>query len=450
MTLRPPVIALVTLSLAACTAVGPDYEAPNIALAASYAEGGSAPVGTVSQQLWWTDYQDRTLNALVDRGLAQNLDIRTSIERINEAQASLRTTGLPALVNGSLSGNLERTGAEGVSYTQDTSASFNPSIMLDLFGGERRAREQALAQLDAAQLDVGVARLAFLSALVSNYIDARYFQEALAITRQNLSSRGETLDLVQRQRSAGTVSDLDVARAQALYDETRANIPSLEANFLATVYALATLLAEPAQPLIASLQQGAPQPRARARTSAGVPADLLRNRPDVRSAERDLAASVAAIGVAEAELYPALSLGGTVTSAATRSWTFGPALSIPVLSQPLLRGNRNQAISRAKQAELTWRNSVLSAVEEVQSAQTSYSRSVRTVSATRDALRSYERVVELSRATYEGGTTNLLDLLDSERSRGSAQLSLAQSVRELANNWGTLQIAAGRGWNYRR
>ncbi len=449
MILRIPAMTLFTLGLVGCTAVGPDYTAPGIALSAAYAEGDAAPLGDVSQQLWWTDYQDQTLNALVERGLAQNLDIRTAVERISEAQASLRTTGLPSQINGSIGGDLTRSGAEGVSYSQSTSASFNPSIMLDLFGGERRAREQALAQLESAGLDVGVARLAFLSALVSNYIDARYFQEALAITRQSLSSRGETLDLVQRQRSAGTVTDLDVARAQALYDETRANIPSLESSFLATVYALATLLAEPAQPLIASLQRGAPQPRARARTNAGVPADLLRNRPDIRAAERDLAAAVAAIGVAEAELYPALTLSGTVTSAATRSWNFGPALSVPVLRQPALRGNRDQAISRARQAELAWRASVLGAVEEVQAAQTAYSRSAASLSATRDALRSYERVVELSRATYQGGTTTVLDLLDSERSRGSAQLSLAQTVRDLANTWGRLQIAAGRGWNYR-
>ena len=447
MTFRIPALVLATLGLAACT-VGPDYVAPGVTLAASYAETGARPVGNVSQQLWWRDYEDATLNALVARGLAQNLDIRTSIARIEEAQANVRTTGLPAQVSGALSGDATRSGSEGISYTDNSSASFNPSILLDLFGGERRAREQALARLEAVRLDVGVARLAFLSSLVSNYIDARYFQEALAITRQNQRSRAETLDLVQRQREAGSVTDLDVARAQALLDETRANIPSLEANFLASVYALATLLAEPAQPLIASLQQGAPQPRARSRANAGVPADLLRNRPDIRSAERTLAATTAAVGVAEADLYPSLTLGGTVTSAATRSWNFGPAISLPVLSQPRLRGNRDQAISRARQAELDWRATVLDAVEEVQAAQSAYTRSATTVSATRDALRSYERVVELSRATYDVGTTTLLDLLDSERLRGNAQLSLAQSVRDMASNWGRLQIAAGRGWNY--
>ncbi|MGY9050454.1 MAG: TolC family protein, partial [Rhodobacterales bacterium] len=262
MKFRTPAMTFATVGLVACTSVGPDYKTPDIALTTAFAEGDTAPLGDVSQQLWWTDYQDQTLNALVDRGLAQNLDIRTAIERIEQAQASLRTTGLPSQVSGSLTGNLTRTGAEGVGYDQGTSAGFSPSIMMDLFGGERRARERAIAQLEGAKLDVGVARLAFLSSLVSNYIDARYYQEALAITRQNLSSRGETLDLVQRQRSAGTVSDLDVARAQALYDETRANVPSLEANFFASVYALATLLAEPAQPLITDLQRGAPQPRA--------------------------------------------------------------------------------------------------------------------------------------------------------------------------------------------
>ena len=235
-------------------------------------------------------------------------------------------------------------------------------------------------------------------------------------------------------------------QTRALLEQTRASIPQLENGFMGAVYAIATLLAEPAQPLIQEMQKGAAQPRPRGSAAAGVPADLLRNRPDVRSAERALAGAVADIGVAEAALLPAVDLSGTITATSNRTWSFGPALSLPVLNQPVLRASRDAAVSRAKQAELDWRAAVLSAVEDVQKAQSAYLRDGRRLSALSLTAQSYARARDLSRETYEVGTTNFLDFLDAERSMGDAQLSVAAAVQALANDWTALQIAAGRGW----
>ncbi|TPE47495.1 efflux transporter outer membrane subunit [Amaricoccus solimangrovi] len=444
---RPPAgLALVPVAclLAAC-AVGPDYHAPSISLSSRFAESGAASDGDVALERWWTGFGDPTLNALADQGLAQNLDILTAVERINQSEAVLRATGLPALVSGDIAAGTGRSKQQG-SIATESSATAAADLVIDLFGGERRAQEQATAQLQASELDVGTARLAFLSSLVGAYVDARYYQEAAAITRGLIESRQQTRDLVKRQQSVGLATDLDVLQSQALLDQTRATLPAFEQGFASSVFAMATLLATPAAPLMTSLQRGAAQPRPPAGAGAGIPADLLRNRPDVRAAERSYAAAVANVGVAEASLYPSLDLAGAITASNPSSWSFGPALVIPVLNQPLLRASRDQAISEAKQAELGWRQTVLSAVEDVQTAQGATIRGRRELSAQRAATENYGRARDLSQQTYEAGTTTFLDFLDAERSAGTTALALALSRRSLAIDWVSLQIAAGRGW----
>ncbi len=434
------------LLLASACAVGPDYQPPRIGLAGAFADGGRASDGEVALERWWTGFNDPTLNALADRGLAQNLDILTAVERINQSEAVLRGTGLPALVTGDVVANSTRAKSQSGTIATESSATAAAAVVIDLFGGERRAQEQAQAELEASTFDVGTARLAFLSSLVGAYIDARYYQAAVAITRGLIDSRQQTLDLVERQRSVGLATDLDVLQSRALLEQTQATLPAFEQGFASSVNSIATFLATPSGPIEQGMQRGAAQPRPPRNDEAGLPADLLRNRPDVRSSERGYAAAVAAVGVAEADLYPSLDLAGTVTSANPSSWSFGPALVIPVLNQPLLRTYRDQAVSEAKQAGLSWQQTVLSAVEEVQTAQGATIRGRRELTAQQAATTSYGQARDLSRQTYEGGTTTFLDLLDAERSAGTTALALALSRRALANSWVALQIAAGRGW----
>ncbi|MBC7282047.1 efflux transporter outer membrane subunit [Hoeflea sp.] len=443
-----PRISILTaslISLSACTSVGPDYKALDAATPASYVEGGTISAGDVAPVKWWQGLGAPQLDALVERGLAQNLSIQTAIERVEETRAALRSTGA-GTVSGNLTGASLRSGGSASPTASTNSAVFNASLVLDLFGGQRRAVERARAQAESADYDIGTARLAFLASLTGAYVDARYFQETLELTRRTIATRERTFELVRAQEDAGTATELDRVQARALLEEARASLPDLESGFNSAVYAIATLLAEPAAPLRASLQKGAAQPRPKSGMAAGVPADLLRNRPDIRAAERDLAAAVAAIGVAEAELYPSITLSGEITASSANNWSFGPTLVLPVLNQPKLRADRDQAISRARQAELAWRALILSAVEETQSAQGKVLRTQRALFSLRAAADSYARAVELSQLTYSGGTTTLLTLLDAERSRAAARLSLAQSVQALANNWISLQVATGRGW----
>ncbi|MCF2870750.1 efflux transporter outer membrane subunit [Octadecabacter sp. G9-8] len=436
----------VTFALTGCTLVGPDYQSPSIDLPARFIDGDATATGEVAAQQWWLNFGDATLTDLVQRGMAQNLDVRTATERINQAAAALQGTGQAAQVSGSgsVSSTLANTG-EG-STTTTNSGNLAASYVFDIFGGVQREQEQATAALEGAVYDVGTARLALLASLVGNYIDARYFQEAIALTRESIQTRRQTVTLTRQQQEQGAVSELDLVNAEALLNDALADLPALETGFYAAVYGIATLLGEPAGPITSVLERGAPQPRPSGGSDAGVPADTLRNRPDVNSAERALAEATAGIGVATADLYPSLDLDGTVTASDPSSWTFGPTLSLPILNQSALRAARDQQVSLARQADLTWRNTVLTAVEEVQTAQTSYLRLQREVEARRAAAQSYERALELSTATYQAGAISLLDLLDAERANAAAQLALAASTQDLANAWVTLQITAGRGW----
>jgi multidrug efflux system outer membrane protein len=426
-----PAFLLVPLVLSACVAVGPEYVAPTAPLATQFIGGNAQSLRANADMAWWRGFKDKRLNTLVERGLAANLDIQTAFERIRTAEAQLGTTGINAQLQGGASAAAQRAGGSDIPTRNTERGTLTGTFVLDLFGGVRRGQEQATANLEAAEFGAGTVRLAYLSAVIGAYGDARYFQAALAITRENIASRRKTLDLVQQQRSLGSAADLEVAQAQAQLDSAIALLPPFENGFNLAVFRIGTLLAKPAAPLMADLQRGAPQLFAPDAGRIGVPANLLRNRPDVRAAE--------------AQLYPSLDLSGTVTAQTSSTWGFGPTIALPVFNQGLLQARRQAAASTARQAELAWRAAVLAAVEEVQAAASTYSRKSREVAALRKVLASNETLLDMTRAAYEGGSSSLLDLLDVERTTSNARLSLASVVRDASTAWMRLQIATGQG-----
>ena len=454
-------IPLALLLLSGCV-VGPDHKAPEIQLPAKFAEGGKASNGDVSTVAWWNAFNDSRLNGYVSTGLAQNLTVLQALERINQAEASVVVAGAGALPSLTTQGQHTTSGRKGSLPTADsnvtnTSAgSLNVSWLLDLFGQYRRSKEAANANLDAAYASADVAKLSLLSSLVSAYIDARYYQERLAIARQNLTSRRETLDLTKLQLEAGAASRLDVVQSEGLVNSTLAEIPSLETNFRRAAHRVATLLGMPASSLVVELQRGARQPVARSIPKTGIPADLIRNRPDVRAAERTLAAAVAQIGVAEAQLYPSIELGGTITPSYSRisggsrgssnSWSFGPSLVLPILDGGRLRANVDIANSSAREQYLVWKQTVLTAVEEVENALAAINRDQRTANALRATVSSYNEALSLSTASYRDGASSLLDVLDAQRSVSTAQASLAQAVQQTAQDYVALSVAIGGGY----
>ncbi|HAC50630.1 MAG TPA: RND transporter, partial [Sulfitobacter sp.] len=420
---------------------------PEVAMETRFVGGNAEQIGAVATQQWWLNYKDSNLTSLVTRGLAQNLDVIAAGERIRQAQAELRTTGVNAAADGSLTGSVTTSGGDGTNGTSTVeSGTLGASLVIDLFGGIRREREAAVASLTAARAEEETVRLAWLAELIAAYSDARYYQEAMALTRTAIATREETVSITRSQFNAGAATEYEVAEARALLSTARADLPQFAALFDANVYAIATLLNEPAGPIKAQMQKGAPQLSSPGGARTGVPADLLRNRPDVRSAEADLAAAVANVGVAEAALYPALSLSGTVgRTDATDAWSFGPQLSLPVFNQGLLKASRDAQLSVARQAEIAWRASINEAVEDVQVAQSNLSRARQRAQLLRTAASDYSRALSLAQENYRNGAITLLNLLETDRNTNAARISAASATNEAAQAWATLKIATGAG-----
>jgi NodT family efflux transporter outer membrane factor (OMF) lipoprotein len=300
------------LGLAAVScAVGPDYARPDLAAPTAWAEAGPGPAGDTEAALaaWWERFADPELTALVERAARDSLEIEIAAARVAEARALRRVAGseqLPALV-------LVGEATEGTARTGDmVFGALELLFEIDVWGRVRRSVEAARADEAAALEDRRAVTLAVVAEVATAYVEVRGLQNELRMVRQNLDAQRETLELTEAQAFVGLASDLDARRVRALTANTAAELPPLEADLAAAKYRLEVLLGEPPRALAAELDAEAPIPSAPAELLIGVPADLLRRRPDVRRAERELAAETARIGAARAELLPRFTLVGSI------------------------------------------------------------------------------------------------------------------------------------------
>lgn len=436
-----------SLALSGCVTVGPDFKSPTAALDPSFVAGGNASVGDITANAWWQQYRDPLLTRYVESGLGENLSVALARERVTEAEAEVRSTGLNAALSGSVSGTSSREGGSTTKAQNVSNASFSPAVVVDLFGGLRRSRESAEANVDAARADLQEVRLEWLASMIEAYANARYYQQAAALTQGSIKARSDTLAITKRQFAAGDATDYEVAEAEALLRTAEADLPEYNALFKSNVFAIANLLNQPAEPILAEMQKPGRQLRTPTENTAGIPSDLLRNRPDLRYQEALLHAAVANVGVAEAAMLPSISLSGTISmaSAGTHSWSFGPELSLPILNQGALSATRDAKISLARQAELTWRSDVSNAVKDVQVAMSNLSEYRKRASSLGQASSAYSKALSVERENYKNGAITLLDLINVDLEATSSQISAASAVNNAALEWATLQVAAGAG-----
>lgn len=448
--LRRTTLLLLTGSvLAACTPLQ-SYQAPTPEAPASF-DGAKATSAAVADRQWWTGFNDARLNALVAKGLAQNLDVRLAVERIEEARANAglaASADLPQSGAGVFGGRSDPTGAATVSVQ---SVSGQVSWAIDLFGRNASGKAASKARLDAAYASADLSRILIAGAIAEAYIDLRYYQNRIDLTRQSRASRERTADLIQKTFDAGSATRLDLLRADQLIVLADAQLPGLEIGYRMALNRLATLTGQPASQLAADLQKGAGQPAPRFKASVGVPVEVLRKRPDIIIAERNYAAAVAAVGIAKADLLPSLSLGGTILSTgingapSTETWSFGPTLSLPLFNGGRLKSNLSAAESRARQAQLAWQQSVLKAVEEVQNALAAYSRDGRNMEAQRRLMSISQETLDLARSSFEIGEADFLSVLEAERTLLDARGAMAEASRARALNFVRLSMATADG-----
>ncbi|NLS01389.1 efflux transporter outer membrane subunit [Rhizobium sp. P38BS-XIX] len=447
------------LILAGCVS-GPDHKPPEMPLPAKFSEGGTKVNGDIAGSQWWTAFSDSKLNAFAAQGLAQNLNIQQTLERINQAEAAVVTAGAGGLPSLTLSGDSTTSGQKGSLRTQTetrtaSGGTASASWLLDLWGQYRRATESANASLDAAYSNVDTQRLTLLQDLANSYVDARYYQALVSIAQENLKSRRDTLSLTKFQLEAGAASRLDVVQAEGLVNSTLSTIPGYEISYRQAVHHIAALLNVPSATIIAQMQGGGRQPVFRGSVRTGVPADLVRNRPDIRAAERNLAAATAQIGVAEAKLFPSITLSGSISpsyihsssaSGGLTNWSFGPSLNLPIFDGGALRAGVKNAESVSREQYIVWKQTVTSAIEQVENALSAVSRDAQTVSALHAQVKSYQEALQLSTASYKDGASSLLDVLDAQRNVTAAQQSLAQAVQQSARDYISLNVNIGAGY----
>ncbi|MGK9264079.1 efflux transporter outer membrane subunit [Sinorhizobium meliloti] len=441
--------------LGGCTTVGPDYKTPDLSLADTYAASAPKGAAITPESRWWEGLSDSTLNRLIAAAQYSNLTVAQAIERLREARANAKATGAEGLPDLDASGAVEsaQTNA-GSSSTTDT-AELSAGWEVDLFGKYRRNREAARATLEATQEDLNAARLTLLGDVAIAYVDARGYENRLSVARRALAAQREAVEMTRAQLQTGNATALDLSQAEGDAAATEANIPQLETSFHESVNRIATLLDLPVANVRFQFAKGGRVPSPKGSVSRGVPAELLRRRPDIRSAERSLAAAVADIGVSTADLYPSLTLSGSITISTERiagvsngssGWALGPSLTIPVFDAGRRRALVEVERSQASRQYLVYRESVVNAFEEVENAIVSYTRAKRRQAALERSVAAYRRAVDQSRELYEAGAGTVLDFLDARDDLNSAEDTLVQSKVAIAKAYITLCKALGGGW----
>lgn len=325
-----------------------------------------------------------------------------------------------------------------------------------MFGGVARSVEAAEADVGAAIESRRDVLVSMLAEVALNYVGARSFQERLRIARDNLASQRDTFELIESRYAAGLVQDIDLERARSNLEKTRSSIPQLATQFERARNRLAVLLGEQPGALDGVFAQSQPVPGPQLEVAIGVPADLLRRRPDIRRAERVLAAETARVGVATAELYPRLRLngsvglealsGGSLFESASRTFGIGSIVSWPLFSGGQIR-NRIEAQSEVQeQAYIGWEAAVLGALEDVDNAVTAYANEQLRHAALQTSAKSATRAATLARSRYDAGIADFIEVLDADRERLAAEDALAASNAKITTDLIRLYKALGGGW----
>lgn len=427
------------LILAGCV-VTPPQDRPPMTVPDRYSVLAPQPAAPPAMADWWRGMQDPVLDQLVARALTDSLTLAEARARLREAEAQARRAGNLTAGNATLTVDSDPGGE---------SASAGLSLLLDPFGGRRRSAEAAAAQTEAARFGVADARRTLVAELARSYVDLRFLQASLTETRRDLASRQRTLADVGTLLAQGDATRLDRIEAEALVAETQTRLPDLEARIAQAGFRIATLLGTPAGALGIDLRATGHQPLPQVTRDIGVPADLVRRRPDIARAERLFAAAVSEVSAAHAARYPSLSLSGQIVTPLAGGGTVNgltAGLVLPLFNQPGLAAGVDAAEARADQAYLQWRGVVLSAVEEVETALAAIAGSRKAVAAAGRVVALNTQALDLSRQLLEqAGEITVLDLLDRERNLSEARATLAQSRRDYALNVIALHVALGLG-----
>lgn len=482
----PTLLAVVILS--SCT-LGPEYQKPHTDAPSNWTtwRSGDAALhtlpnaGVMTDREWWKRYNDPQLNALVDRALAASPDIKTAALRFASARAQYRVTSAQQLPEVDASAKVSREQQSGngpstralkeilpdpdqvVDLMADPynwyQAGLNFSWEIDLWGHVRRAIEAADADAAAQRAMLELAKLSIVSDVVNNYYNLRALQQQISLAHQDVAALDERLTLIEARTSGGALNDSDAQRQQSELAAIRANLIDLQAQEGVAINQLLLLLGEHPGALQKEL---AYNPTALTATplpslQLGIPSDVALARPDIRAAEARLHAATARIGVAEAELYPSITLGARIgfdsysesnfAEWGSRTWSVGPSLNLPLFD----RGRRKATVvlreTDQQQAAVDYHQTVLKAWQEIDDALSRYAAAQQKLQQQQLRVQSAQQALTLIQARYDGGLTNFIDVIDSQRSAIQARQAVVISERDRLTAWAAVNRAVG---NYPR
>lgn len=465
----PGTIGFVCLAFLTGCAVGPNYQRPKDAVPTQWVSpmAGGVTNSPANLAQWWKSFGDTNLDSLMLTAVQSNLTLRVAEARVREARAQkgVVASALWPWLDSSGSYSQNRFGAHsfpplgtlGIPLNYSLySAGFDAAWELDVFGGARRAVEAARADIGAAEFNQRDVLVSLLAEVARNYIGARSYQQRLAITRDNIRAQQGILDLTSNLFQHGLNNDLDVQEAAAVLTSTEAQVPSLETDFRQNVYALGVLLGQPPGASLDEMSAAKPIPITPPVVPAGLPSDLLKRRPDVQHAERELAAATARIGVATADYFPKFSLTGftaleSVSASdwftySSRAFSAGPTVQWELFEAGRIRANVRVQNARQEQSLEVYQQVVLVALEEVENALTAYAREQVRRESLSQSVEADQQALELSTQLYKNGLADFLRVLDSERSLYVAQDALVQSDEAVSVNLVQLYKALGGGW----
>jgi NodT family efflux transporter outer membrane factor (OMF) lipoprotein len=472
---RYAVSLLGVLSALGGCSVGPSFTTPKVTIAEAWRAAGDPRVATQTavDDRWWKAFNDPALDRLVELAYQQNLPLQMSGLRIVEARAQLGiATGLQFPQTQAIAGTAT---ANGLSKNTQIGAflpnrqygdyqlGFDAAWEIDFWGKYRRGVEAQTAALLGSVADYYAALVSLTAEVARTYVGVRTYEVLIQQARDNAKIQEGALEIAQARFQQGATSELDPSQARTLLEATRASIPQLQISLQQTRNALCTLLGQPIGAVDALLGQPTGIPKAPAKVAVGVPAEMLRRRPDVRSAELNAAAQCARIGVAKADLYPSFSLFGTIgletttvggtthslLSSNSLFYTAGPRVNWPFFNYGRLTNAVRVQDARFQELLVSYHDTVLRAAQEVEDALTGFLNSEEATGHQQGAVTAAQRSVELSLIMYREGATDYQRVLDAQRSLLDQQQSLAQTSSSVATNLIAVYKALGGGWEPR-
>jgi outer membrane protein, multidrug efflux system len=453
------------LVLAGC-AVGPDYVRPDVAVDKTFANAGLDGFSQEAiEQAFWKGFGDELLSALITEADKANHDLRIAQANLREVRALRRQVGFDqfptvtanASYNKSLQSETQLPG-----FTRDQreieaySVGFDAFWELDFFGRVRRNVEAANADVAAGEAGVSDVQISVAAEVAREYFELRGLQQQLEVARQNRDNQRQTYELTAVRLDAGRGTELDRARARAQLDATTATIPSLEASVARAIYRLGVLTGQKPTALSSELSAVQPLPALPALTRVETPEALLRRRPDIRRAERNVAAQTARIGVATADLFPVVTLGGSVGFNARRprdlgnsgsqTYSYGPSISWAFLNLGRVRAGISAAQARTDAALALYEQTVLRALEETEGALITFNRAVAAKQSLKSAAEQSEIAARLARIRFDAGVADFLAVLDAQRQLLDDQDRLARGEAVAATSLVAVYKALGGGW----